>query len=126
MKCHEDREPYCTTVILLQKTKKKAKSAKLPTLDCGRYDLTHTLQHNMSVEHTFPPKYNDKYVWNRYLLEPLLARLQSPKWTLPVIHGYYRQAGAKEHEYIFLSFEIFQNMNRLLDTSSKCSFSYLL
>lgn len=80
------------------------------------YDLTNTLQHNMTVHpHAQPhrrkastsstssevPEYvqcNEMFVWNSFLLRPLLALneravadLGVDAWVLPVIHGYIDQ-----------------------------------
>lgn len=64
------------------------------------YDLTHTLQHNLthssrekaSASNAFT-SFNDKWVWNRHLLRPAFRGLtgRSP-WVLPLIHGFVDQA----------------------------------
>ncbi|KAM0793180.1 hypothetical protein ACM66B_000653 [Microbotryomycetes sp. NB124-2] len=64
------------------------------------YDLTHTLQHNLTRKHDrtdecqSPLAYlNDKWVWNRHLLRPAFRHLKgrSP-WVLPLIYGFVDQA----------------------------------
>ncbi|KAK4705453.1 phosphatidylinositol 3,5-bisphosphate 5-phosphatase, partial [Phenoliferia sp. Uapishka_3] len=62
------------------------------------YDLTHTLQHNLTQSET-PRKdgkltdYNDKWVWNRHLLKPAVRHLKDKSpWILPLIHGFVDQA----------------------------------
>lgn len=67
------------------------------------YDITHTLQHNITTEREAVAKgmaypheqnYNSMFVWNSYLLEPAAAALKNTyDWCLPVIHGYIDQAG---------------------------------
>ncbi|ORY08286.1 hypothetical protein K493DRAFT_29135 [Basidiobolus meristosporus CBS 931.73] len=58
------------------------------------YDITHTLQHNM----TRPPNwrnfsYNEMFVWNHYLLETGFRSLRSNSdWILPIIYGFVDQA----------------------------------
>lgn len=60
------------------------------------YDLTNNLQYNMtrkqSESNVFPP-YNDMFVWNHYLLEPLLnlAKSDHNMWLCPIIHGSFVQ-----------------------------------
>ncbi len=36
---------------------------------------------------------NDKYVWNRFVMEPLMRAPFSASWLLPIVHGYYSQSG---------------------------------
>eukprot|EP01112_Ceratiomyxa_fruticulosa_P009117 TRINITY_DN2379_c0_g1_i1.p1 TRINITY_DN2379_c0_g1~~TRINITY_DN2379_c0_g1_i1.p1 ORF type:complete len:1047 (-),score=231.77 TRINITY_DN2379_c0_g1_i1:139-3279(-) len=38
------------------------------------------------------PPYNDMFVWNNFLLEPLLSSVSSWDWILPIIHGYFIQS----------------------------------
>ncbi|KAG9290856.1 hypothetical protein G9A89_011005 [Geosiphon pyriformis] len=58
------------------------------------YDITHTLQHNI----TRPPNrrnfsYNDMFVWNHYLLETGFRSLKNNSdWILPIIHGFVDQS----------------------------------
>ncbi|CAG8459681.1 7646_t:CDS:10 [Paraglomus occultum] len=58
------------------------------------YDITHTLQHNM----TRPPNrrnfsYNEMFVWNHYLLETGFRSLKNQSdWILPVIYGFVTQS----------------------------------
>ncbi|CAG8528223.1 3949_t:CDS:10 [Paraglomus brasilianum] len=58
------------------------------------YDITHTLQHNM----TRPPdrrnfSYNEMFVWNHYLLETGFRSLKNHSdWILPVIYGFVTQS----------------------------------
>ncbi|SGY30580.1 BQ5605_C002g01166 [Microbotryum silenes-dioicae] len=69
------------------------------------YDVTHTLQHNLTRSggpslnvdgggRNDPlTTYNDKWVWNRFLLTPAFAHLkQDSPWVLPLIHGFVDQA----------------------------------
>ncbi|RDW80822.1 hypothetical protein BP5796_05520 [Coleophoma crateriformis] len=66
------------------------------------YDITRTLQHNITVEREAVAKgmaypheqdYNSMFVWNSYLLEPATAALKKTyDWCLPTIHGYIDQA----------------------------------
>ncbi|RUS30451.1 SacI homology domain-containing protein [Jimgerdemannia flammicorona] len=60
------------------------------------YDLTHTLQYNM----TRPPQtadncesnYNDMFIWNHYLLENGFKSLKTnSEWILPIVHGFVEQ-----------------------------------
>lgn len=56
------------------------------------YDLTRTLQFNMTRknrrEDSPLPLYDDKFVWNHFLLQPLFNKV-SARWILPCIHGCY-------------------------------------
>lgn len=50
------------------------------------YDLTRTLQDNISR----PDRTDlcEKYVWNSYLLEPMIGERVNARWILPVVHGF--------------------------------------
>lgn len=68
------------------------------------YDISHTLQHNITAERqalkagTFKAQctrddYNSMFVWNNYLLNPFVATVKNAfDWCLPIIHGYVDQA----------------------------------
>ncbi|KAI9800318.1 MAG: phosphatidylinositol-3,5-bisphosphate 5-phosphatase [Piccolia ochrophora] len=66
------------------------------------YDITRTLQHNMTRERramsdAIPPSdqndFNAMFVWNHYLLEPAEAAIKYTfDWCRPVVHGYVDQA----------------------------------
>ncbi|EFX04620.1 polyphosphoinositide phosphatase fig4 [Grosmannia clavigera kw1407] len=66
------------------------------------YDLTHTLQHNISKERTalasgrrWPcdEDHNSMFVWNTHLLQAARAALAAPfDWCRPITHGYMDQA----------------------------------
>ncbi|KAI1824509.1 SacI homology domain-containing protein [Xylaria intraflava] len=66
------------------------------------YDITRTLQHNISRERValtggLPGApyhdYNNMFVWNNHLLQPALPSLSNQyDWCRPVIHGYIDQA----------------------------------
>uniref|UniRef100_A0A5S6QSF4 SAC domain-containing protein n=1 Tax=Trichuris muris TaxID=70415 RepID=A0A5S6QSF4_TRIMR len=49
------------------------------------YDLSRTLQSNVLE----PSKeWHDRFVWNTYLLEPLMLAHLNPQWFLPIVHGF--------------------------------------
>lgn len=64
------------------------------------YDLTHTLQYNLTRGTPDPSaptnafsSFNDKWVWNRHLLRPAFRGLKGKSpWVLPLIHGFVDQA----------------------------------
>jgi hypothetical protein len=67
------------------------------------YDLTHTLQHNITRERTAlvngrpfsadDNQFNSMFVWNHHLLQPAAKALNAPfDWCRPIIHGYIDQA----------------------------------
>ncbi|CAG7836139.1 unnamed protein product [Allacma fusca] len=73
------------------------------------YDLTNTLQYNMTPPKNLVPaskmhsfvlnsgygirgQMNTKFVWNNYLLRPLLENDLRPDWILPVTHGFVGQS----------------------------------
>ncbi|KAH7327836.1 SacI homology domain-containing protein [Stachybotrys elegans] len=66
------------------------------------YDVTRTLQHNISRERDALSKgmlpasgedFNEMFVWNDYLLQPAALALRDPyDWCCPIIHGYIDQA----------------------------------
>jgi phosphatidylinositol 3,5-bisphosphate 5-phosphatase len=67
------------------------------------YDVTRTLQHNVTRERQYLAKgmlmptdddLNSMFVWNDYLLQPVVTALKDPyDWCRPIIHGYIDQAG---------------------------------
>jgi hypothetical protein len=66
------------------------------------YDVTHTLQHNITRERTALANgagtlpdgdFNPMFVWNGYLLGPVAESIKDPyDWCRPIIHGYIDQA----------------------------------
>ncbi|KAK8867716.1 Polyphosphoinositide phosphatase [Apiospora arundinis] len=66
------------------------------------YDITRTLQHNISRERTALANglpgttcddFNSMFVWNSHLLQPAAEALHEPfDWCRPIIHGYIDQA----------------------------------
>lgn len=66
------------------------------------YDLTRTLQHNISRERTAlinghpcsaDDDFNSMFIWNNHLLQPAAKVLNAPfDWCRPIIHGYIDQA----------------------------------
>ncbi|KAL2864496.1 phosphatidylinositol-3,5-bisphosphate 5-phosphatase [Aspergillus lucknowensis] len=66
------------------------------------YDVTHTLQHNISRERKlhqdglprgFLQDFNTMFIWNHHLLTPAIVNLRNPyQWCLPIVHGYVEQA----------------------------------
>ncbi|MCJ1439365.1 phosphatidylinositol-3,5-bisphosphate 5-phosphatase [Xylographa pallens] len=66
------------------------------------YDITHTLQHNISRERLSllqgHPKFasmsfNEMFIWNQHLLEPAARVLKNVfNWCLPIMHGFVDQA----------------------------------
>jgi hypothetical protein len=54
------------------------------------YDLTSTLQRNMSRDPMEPPRYNSMFMWNHYLVVSAFPELVSD-WVLPVVHGFVDQ-----------------------------------
>jgi len=66
------------------------------------YDITRTLQHNITREREALLKgqacnvdddFNSMFVWNNYLLAPAAKVLNAPyDWCRPIIHGYIDQA----------------------------------
>lgn len=62
------------------------------------YDLTNTLQKNLTVADQ-RRKWNTRFMWNYYLLAPAF-NLEEPRgrsrWVLPLIHGFVDQASKSE------------------------------
>ncbi|CAG8595116.1 5586_t:CDS:10 [Ambispora gerdemannii] len=58
------------------------------------YDITHTLQHNMTrTSNRLDFSYNEMFVWNHYLLETGFKSLKNNSdWILPIIHGFVDQS----------------------------------
>lgn len=75
------------------------------------YDLTHTLQYNLTRPVPDPAKpgdafatFNDKWLWNRHLLNPgFHSNVGKSAWVLPMIHGFINQTS----ELSSVLFEIF-------------------
>jgi hypothetical protein len=64
------------------------------------YDLTHSLQDNMTIAKTSPPApCDDRFMWNHFLsseFDDVLSTADnsgsfSPNWIIPIIHGCCRQ-----------------------------------
>eukprot|EP01130_Rhizamoeba_saxonica_P002398 TRINITY_DN12202_c0_g1_i1.p1 TRINITY_DN12202_c0_g1~~TRINITY_DN12202_c0_g1_i1.p1 ORF type:complete len:789 (+),score=137.40 TRINITY_DN12202_c0_g1_i1:3-2369(+) len=59
------------------------------------YDITHTLQYNMSNNPKHYPSYNKRLVWNQYLMKPIRTNYKngniSDIWSIPVIYGFFSQ-----------------------------------
>lgn len=56
------------------------------------YDLTRTLQNNMTAEQKHRNVYNEGFVWNEFLLQDLIrATSRDSPWVLPMIHGYLKE-----------------------------------
>ncbi|KAJ1569358.1 phosphatidylinositol-3,5-bisphosphate 5-phosphatase [Cladochytrium tenue] len=55
------------------------------------YDLTQTLQHNMTRHRGSPFQPNDMFVWNHYLATLGFSSLASD-WCLPIIYGFVDQS----------------------------------
>jgi len=56
------------------------------------YDLTHTFQrlYNSSMDFfskSLVERADQRFVWNRYLLDSFLANNRTAKFALPLIHG---------------------------------------
>ena len=66
------------------------------------YDITHTLQHNVSRERealrqrssgSTQKQHNEMFIWNHYLLEPAAEVFKNTyDWCLPIVHGFIDQA----------------------------------
>lgn len=48
-------------------------------------------QSNISQEATHPITFHDRFVWNRFLIQPFFDANSHPRWILPIIHGYFHQ-----------------------------------
>ena len=57
------------------------------------YELTRTLQFNMTAPLRYQSPYNSRFVWNEFLMDDLIRETgKESKWVLPLIHGYFKQA----------------------------------
>ncbi|CCJ30951.1 unnamed protein product [Pneumocystis jirovecii] len=61
------------------------------------YDITHTLQHNLTVHLSLRTRtlkdYNEMFVWNYNLLNTAVKCLKNEsKWCIPIMHGFIDQA----------------------------------
>uniref|UniRef100_A0A8H7TMK1 SAC domain-containing protein n=1 Tax=Bionectria ochroleuca TaxID=29856 RepID=A0A8H7TMK1_BIOOC len=93
------------------------------------YDITHTLQHNITRERNALGKgmlsineedCNSMFVWNDYLLQPAAEALRDPyDWCRPIIHGYIDQAALS----IYGGRRILQLLPGVLGTSLERAFS---
>lgn len=73
------------------------------------YNLTHTLQHNMTRTDSHDPltltdgfeAVDDKFLWNRHLLRPAFRHLDRPSpFMLALIHGFVDQASEQPRHTI--------------------------
>ncbi|KAG6916548.1 hypothetical protein DXG01_006431 [Tephrocybe rancida] len=60
------------------------------------YDLTSTLQHNLTGAPRSDCSFNDRFAWNHHLLSAPFASADTPRlsppWLLPLVHGHVDQA----------------------------------
>ncbi|KAH8107843.1 polyphosphoinositide phosphatase [Cristinia sonorae] len=60
------------------------------------YDLTNSLQHNLTRPHSFNERFNDRYAWNHHLMTKPFEGQDPPFigscWMVPLIHGHVDQA----------------------------------
>lgn len=73
------------------------------------YDLTSTLQHNLtssSSAQTLPDTpgkwpFNDRYAWNFHMLTAPFEEKPAPShhWALPLVHGHVDQASTRQRFY---------------------------
>ncbi|RKP04477.1 SacI homology domain-containing protein, partial [Thamnocephalis sphaerospora] len=54
------------------------------------YDLTNTLQRNMTCHPAKPPHRNTMFMWNHHMLSAAFPGLASD-WVLPLVHGFVNQ-----------------------------------
>lgn len=90
------------------------------------YDITRTLQHNISRERSTLQKgllpssdddLNTMFIWNSYLLEPAVKGLEAAyDWCRPIIHGYVDQSGEPLLSLSFFSPSLFREPDLLLLT----------
>lgn len=69
--------------------------------------MTHTLQHNMvttAEDNTANKrwKFNKRFVWNHFLIKRLKKFTHTDEWTLPCIHGYFKQCSESSLLFFFL------------------------
>ncbi|QSS59941.1 polyphosphoinositide phosphatase Fig4 [Histoplasma capsulatum] len=105
--------PLTSTTSARTKSEKSAEEARFITImsnvDLTRsfyfsysYNITRTLQRNISYERQRLQKgpsdgrnvdHNTMFVWNYYMLEPVVSLLKNAfDWCLPIIHGYVDQS----------------------------------
>lgn len=54
------------------------------------YDISNSLQTNLQNASN-APVYNDRFIWNFFLIEPALKLIAS-EWVNPIIHGFVDQS----------------------------------
>ena len=73
-----------------------AASSQLRILNSYTYDLTSTLQHNLTRPEAFGRIYNDRFAWNYSMIarpfEDMGIQPTRSQWLLPLVHGHVDQA----------------------------------
>jgi hypothetical protein len=78
-------------------------------LDRYSYDITNTLQTNLTTSTTERP-WNTRFMWNYRLLKPAFT-LEEPKgrskWVLPLIHGFVDQASGSQLTWFYMLWPVY-------------------
>jgi SacI homology domain len=82
-----------------------------------------SLQQNVvSMGDTKEIPYDNLFVWNAFLTEPIRSRCNNSLWTVALVHGYYKQVELKFRIAYFYQFKLL-----LLDVSlCKSSMQFVL
>ncbi|TVU30907.1 hypothetical protein EJB05_22560, partial [Eragrostis curvula] len=56
------------------------------------YNIMHALQKNISSDNnTSELKYESMFVWNEFLTQDIRQHIENPIWTIPLVHGFFKQ-----------------------------------
>ncbi|TVU30910.1 hypothetical protein EJB05_22563, partial [Eragrostis curvula] len=56
------------------------------------YNIMHALQKNISSDkNTSELKYESTFVWNEFLTQDIRQHIENPIWTVPLVHGFFKQ-----------------------------------
>jgi phosphatidylinositol 3,5-bisphosphate 5-phosphatase len=69
------------------------------------YPIMQSLQQNVTSAGMAEMPYENLFVWNTFLTEPIRSRCRNTLWTAALVHGHFKQVSEKlSATYFFLSF----------------------
>lgn len=91
--------PHSTVRSNLDNSKKENRYKKLlSSIDITKdfvfsysYHIMHTLQKNLCGDDTKLVPYETMFVWNAFLTREIRSHLRNTLWTVPLVHGFFKQ-----------------------------------
>lgn len=101
--------PHSTVRSNLDNSKKENRYKKLLcTVDITKdfffsysYRIMHTLQKNLCDDDTKLIPYETMFVWNAFLTRGIRSHLRNTLWTVPLVHGFFKQVKLTKSDRTF-------------------------